>query len=186
MGQVKLLRKIARFFKRDRDLNKVEIDVADYRILFVCMGNICRSPTAEGVFRTHVETHAPQLKLYIDSAGTHAYHVGEPPDRRARRAAERRGIDLEAIRSRRVDDADFERFDLILVMDSLNLETLRDRCPAELHDRIRLFLEFADEVDYVDVPDPYYGGVTGFERVLDLVEIASNGLLAHVIANQRK
>jgi len=152
------------------------------RILFVCMGNICRSPTAEGVFRRLVLQRAPELDLEIDSAGTHGYHVGEPPDPRAVAAAARRGVDLRAIRARQVEDADFARFDLILAMDRLNREILRERSPAEFVERIRLFTRFAGRGDVEDVPDPYYGGPLGFERVLDLVEEASEGLLREVIA----
>ena len=150
------------------------------RVLFVCMGNICRSPTAEGVFREFVLRHAPELQLEIDSAGTHDYHVGEPPDPRALRAAARRGLDLSGLRARQVDDADFERFDLILAMDRTNYETLLDRSPSEFHSRIRLLLEFADNAGREDVPDPYYGGAKGFEEVLDLLEAAATGLLVEV------
>jgi len=147
------------------------------RILFVCMGNICRSPTAEGVFRRLVEERAPQSGLEIDSAGTHDYHVGEPPDERAIAAAARRGIDLRRLRARQVKAADFERFDLIVAMDRLNRETLLGNCPEPYRPRIRLFMEFAGDSDLEDVPDPYYGGPLGFEQVLDLAEEASAGLL---------
>ena len=150
------------------------------RVLFVCMGNICRSPTAEGVFREFVRRHAPELELEIDSAGTHDYHVGEPPDPRALKAASTRGLDISGLRARQVEDADFERFDLILAMDRLNYETLRDRSPPVFHSRIRLLLEFADDTGRQEVPDPYYGGAKGFEEVLDLLEDASAGLLAEV------
>jgi len=152
------------------------------RILFVCMGNICRSPTAEGVFRKLVQERAPHIQVEIDSAGTHAYHVGEPPDRRAIAAAERRGIDLSGLRARMVDEGDFESFDLLVAMDQLNREVLLDRSPDEYRDRIRLMLEFAPSTDIDDVPDPYYGGPVGFEHVLDLVEEASKGLLDELIA----
>lgn len=152
------------------------------RILFVCMGNICRSPTAEGVFREIVRTRAPHLDIEIDSAGTHDYHVGEPPDARAVAAARRRGIDITRLRARRVEEGDFERFDLIVAMDRLNRETLLDRSPAEFRERIRLMTEFAPASGIEDVPDPYYGGATGFERVLDLVEEAAAGLLEDVLA----
>jgi protein-tyrosine phosphatase len=151
------------------------------RILFVCMGNICRSPTAEGVFRRLVEERAPDLDLEIDSAGTHDYHVGEPPDRRAIAAASRRGIDLGRLRARQVEDADFERFDLIVAMDRLNRESLLERSPAGRHERIRLFMEFAGRREVEDVPDPYYGGPVGFEQVLDLAEDAAAGLLEEVL-----
>lgn len=150
------------------------------RILFVCMGNICRSPTAEGVFRHLVHERAPQLSLEIDSAGTHDYHVGEPPDSRAVSAAARRGVDLRGLRARQVSDEDFERFDLILAMDRLNYVALLERAPQAFHERIRLFGEFAGANAVEDVPDPYYGGPLGFERVLDLAEEAAAGLLAEI------
>ena len=145
-------------------------------VLFVCMGNICRSPTAEGVFRHHAEQSGIADQLHIDSAGTHAYHTGEPADRRARAAAERRGISLVGIQARRVVVEDFERFDYILAMDEDNLSRLRAESPDEHRDKLRLFLEFSGGQE-AEVPDPYYGGAAGFERVLDLVEEASRGLL---------
>jgi protein-tyrosine phosphatase len=144
------------------------------------MGNICRSPTAEAVFREHVRRHAPELQVEIDSAGTHDYHVGEAPDPRAIKAAARRGLDLSGLRARQVEDADFERFDLILAMDRLNHVTLLERSPPEHHSRIRRFLEFAAVPQGLDVPDPYYGGAKGFDEVLDLVEEAASGLLAEL------
>ena len=152
-------------------------DKAKTSVLFVCMGNICRSPTAEGVFRHIVRQSGVAGQLEIDSAGTHAYHVGEQPDRRSQAAASRRGYKLGDIRARRVSTADFERFDLILAMDKLNLVTLRDMADESDHDKIRLFLEYASGPEN-EVPDPYYGGATGFEHVLDLVEEASKELLA--------
>jgi protein-tyrosine phosphatase len=152
------------------------------RVLFVCMGNICRSPTAEGVFRKLVQERAPHFEVEIDSAGTHGYHVGDPPDRRAIAAAARRGVDLGGLRARTVEDADFEAFDLLVAMDQLNREVLLDRSPDEYRERIRLMLEFAPSTDLEDVPDPYYGGAVGFERVLDLVEEASKGLLDELLA----
>jgi protein-tyrosine phosphatase len=151
-----------------------------FGILFVCMGNICRSPTAEGVFRRTVAAASLDRALDIDSAGTHAYHIGHSPDARARRAAETRGVDLSWKRARRVSVADFARFDLVLAMDELNRATLLELCPPEYRERVRLFLEFAPHVGRLDVPDPYYGGSNGFEYVLDLVEEGSRGLLEHV------
>jgi protein-tyrosine phosphatase len=151
------------------------------RILFVCMGNICRSPTAEGVFRRLVAERAPHLGLEIDSAGTHDYHVGDPPDSRAVAAAARRGIDLRGLRARHVADEDFAYFDLIVAMDRLNRATLLERSPEEFHGRIRLFMEFAGRSEVDDVPDPYYGGPLGFEQVLDLAEEAAAGLLEKVM-----
>jgi protein-tyrosine phosphatase len=150
------------------------------KILFVCLGNICRSPTAEGVVRALAAREAPELPLEVDSAGTAAYHVGQPPDPRTRAAAARRGYDLSALRARTLESADFERFDLILAMDRENLRVLRRHAPAHVHERLRLFLEFAPEAAPEDVPDPYYGGPNGFEEVLDLVEAATRGLLAHL------
>jgi protein-tyrosine phosphatase len=146
-------------------------------ILFVCMGNICRSPTAQGVFQRLIEQTGLIHDIKIDSAGTHAYHIGNPPDPRAQAVALRRGIDISAQRARRVTRGDFEKFDYILAMVQDNLNALRMMCPAEHIYKLRLFLEYAPELKIVDVPDPYYGGSTGFEQVLDLVEIASEGLL---------
>jgi len=150
------------------------------RILFVCMGNICRSPTAQGVFQRLLEQTGLANEIKIDSAGTHAYHVGNPPDPRAQSVAMRRGIDLSTIRARRVARDDFEMYDFILAMDQENLSALRTICPPEHSHKLRLFLDFAPELKVGDVPDPYYGGATGFEQVLDLVEIASEGLLRHL------
>ena len=146
-------------------------------VLFVCMGNICRSPTAEGVFRQHVEAAGLAERFEIDSAGTHAYHVGHPPDRRARAAAQRRGISLEAMRARRVEEEDFDRFTHIIAMDRDNLALLQEQAGDHRREKVRLFLEFASGPE-IEVPDPYYGGPAGFERVLDLVDEASRGLLA--------
>ena len=150
------------------------------RILFVCLGNICRSPSAEAVLRAIAAREAPELTLEIDSAGTAGYHIGDPPDPRSQEAARRRGYDMTPLRARIVDGADFERFDLILAMDTNNLEVLRKRAPAACRERVRLFLEFAPDCGLDEVPDPYYGGPSGFEQVLDLVEEASRGLLIHL------
>ncbi|HEX7048250.1 MAG TPA: low molecular weight protein-tyrosine-phosphatase [Gammaproteobacteria bacterium] len=146
-------------------------------ILFVCMGNICRSPTAEGVFRRLLEAQGDGLQVEIDSAGTHSYHTGSAPDRRAQAAALRRGIDLSTQRARQVVVEDFERFDLVLAMDEDNLAILHAQCPPQRRDRVRLFLEYGT-VGERNVPDPYYGGDNGFEHVLDLIEDAARGLLA--------
>lgn len=150
------------------------------RILFVCLGNICRSPTAEAVLRALAAREAPELPIEVDSAGTAGYHVGQPPDPRTREAAARRGYDLSTLRARIVEPTDFERFDLILAMDHENLEVLRRRAPRQAHGRLRLFLEFAPDGGPEEVPDPYYGGPNGFEEVLDLVEAATRGLLVHL------
>ncbi|NIV18805.1 MAG: low molecular weight phosphotyrosine protein phosphatase [Woeseiaceae bacterium] len=145
-------------------------------VLFVCMGNICRSPTAEGVFRQRVADAGLADRIHTDSAGTHAYHVGEPPDHRARSAAERRGVSLEDLRARRVSSEDFERFDYVIAMDRDNLALLVEQSDPRHHEKIQLFLDFSKSAED-EVPDPYYGGAAGFERVLDLVEDASIGLL---------
>lgn len=150
------------------------------KILFVCLGNICRSPSAEAVFRAIAAREAPELTFEIDSAGTAGYHIGDAPDARSQEAARRRGYDMSALRARIVESGDFERFDLILAMDSNNLEILRKRAPAALRERVKLFLEFAPDCGLDEVPDPYYGGPSGFEQVLDLVEEASRGLLVHL------
>jgi protein-tyrosine phosphatase len=151
-------------------------------VLFVCLGNICRSPTAEGVFRAACEREGLGERIRIDSAGTGAWHVGEAPDRRAQLAARRRGVDLSAQRARQVAPEDFGRFDLIVAMDRANLDALRSACPPRHRDRLRLFLEYAPELGRQEVPDPYYEGDDGFEVVLDLVEAASRGLLAELRA----
>ena len=156
------------------------------KILFVCLGNICRSPTAEIVFRQIVAREAPDLRIEIDSAGTAAYHIGSPPDSRTREAALRRGYDMSALRARVVEPQDFGRFDLILAMDRQNFDTLRRGAPAAAQARIRLFLEFAPDAGETEVPDPYYGGPNGFEEVLDLVEAAARGLLQHVRTEARQ
>ena len=144
------------------------------------MGNICRSPTAEGVFRKVAAERAPDLLMEVDSAGTHAYHTGEPPDPRAQRAALRRGIDISGQRARKVRDEDFVIFDYILAMDELNFEMLVQQSPEGHTARLRLFLDFAPQAGRRDVPDPYYGGSTGFEYVLDLAVEAATGLVAEI------
>jgi len=146
-------------------------------VLLVCMGNICRSPTAEGVLRVHLETSGLAEAVEVDSAGTHAYHIGEPPDRRSQSAAKVRGYDLSGLRARKVCGADFIRFDHILAMDRDNLALLRQACPPEHHHKLKLFLEFAENFEEEEVPDPYYGGPAGFDHVLDLVEDAARGLI---------
>ena len=149
------------------------------KICFVCMGNICRSPTAEGVMRHLVREAGLDGTIALDSAGTGDWHAGELPDPRSREAAARRGYLLEH-RARLFTAADLDRFDLILAMDRENLTVLRRRAPAAAHGRLRLFLEFAPQKRLEDVPDPYYGGPNGFEEVLDLVEDAARGLLIHL------
>lgn len=146
-------------------------------VLFVCMGNICRSPSAEGVFRDLLIKEGLKDKVRVDSAGTHAYHIGDPPDPRSIEHALRRGVDLRMLRARQVNALDFEDFDYILAMDGDNYDRLLSKCPKEYQPKVRLFLEYAQELKTREVPDPYYGGHQGFEHVLDLVEAASRGLL---------
>ena len=147
------------------------------KVLFVCMGNICRSPTAEGVFTAQVAAEGLAEHIQIDSAGTHAYHIGKAPDARSQEAAKRRGIDISHQRARRVEVVDFERFDYIIAMDEENLENLLLICPPGFESRAELFMAYAPHFNSRSVPDPYYGGLSGFERVLDMVEAASAGLL---------
>lgn len=152
------------------------------KVLFVCMGNICRSPTAEGVFRHKVELASLEEHITIDSAGTHAYHVGNPPDTRAQNAALKRGVDLSDQCARRVCVDDFSEFDYIIAMDESNRRDLLGICPEGYEDRVHLFLDFSNS-DVVEVPDPYYGQGRGFEIVLNLVEDASEGLLKRIHTN---
>jgi protein-tyrosine phosphatase len=147
------------------------------RILFVCMGNICRSPSAEGVMRKLVDQAGLQHLIEIDSAGTHAYHVGAPPDARSQAAAKRRGYDLAAQRARQVAADDFTEFDLLLAMDKDNLTLLQRRCPAHLHGKLQLMMHYAAHSPATEVPDPYCEGPHGFEIVLDYLEDACGGLL---------
>lgn len=147
-------------------------------VLFVCMGNICRSPTAEGVFRRRVEAAGLAHRFHIDSAGTHGYHVGEPPDARSMAFAARRGYDLSAQRSRKVAASDFEEFDYLLAMDHDNLELLKAACPPQHRHKLGLMMAHATRSGSDVVPDPYYGGAGGFDQVLDYIEDATDGLIA--------
>lgn len=149
------------------------------RVLMVCLGNICRSPTAHAVFYQRVLDADLSIAIEVDSAGTGDYHIGEKPDKRARSAAKQRGYDLSGLRARQVMPYDFERFDYILAMDDNNLRDLLAQCPPELRHKVQLFMEFTD-INYLSVPDPYYSGADGFELVLNLTEAASDGLLAHI------
>ncbi len=146
------------------------------RILFFCMGNICRSPTAEGVMRAKLA--AAGLDAEVDSAGTHGYHVGDPPDERSQAHARRRGYDLSLLRARQLVAEDFERFDLVLAMDEANLAHARSLCPPQRRGCLQLLMDYAPHAGSPHVPDPYYGGAAGFDRVLDLVEAACDGLVA--------
>jgi protein-tyrosine phosphatase len=153
-------------------------------VLFVCTGNICRSPTAEGVFRGLVRDAGLDQAVWTDSAGTQGWHVGEPPDSRAQSAAARRGFDLADLRARRVRIEDFTDFDYLVAMDSGHQETLLAMAPPKVEERaeekVRMMLSFAPHLGVRDVPDPYYGAAGGFEEVLDMIEAASDGLLAHI------
>jgi protein-tyrosine phosphatase len=151
-------------------------------VLFVCTGNICRSPTAEGVFRHRLRQAGLDAGVLIDSAGTDGYHAGESPDARATAAARGRGVDISGLRARQVRPTDFREFDLILAMDRSHLASLTRRAPPDAADRIRLFLDFAPQAPRREVPDPYYGGTSHFTEVLDLIEAASDVLVAAVRA----
>jgi protein-tyrosine phosphatase len=149
-----------------------------YRVLFVCLGNICRSPTAEGVLRHLAATVAPGMPIEVDSAATGDYHTGSPPDSRSTRAARKRGIEIGALRARQVCAEDFHRFDLILAMDETNLRDLRALQPPGSRATLRLFMDYAQDRGRSEVPDPYMGGERDFETVLDLTAAASRGLIA--------
>jgi protein-tyrosine phosphatase len=152
------------------------------KVLFVCMGNICRSPTAQGVFADVLQREGLTAHVHADSAGTHAYHTGSTPDPRAQAAAKRRGIDLGPQAARQVRHDDFERFDYILAMDRENLALLREMCPARFDHKLGLLLEYAPHLGIEEVPDPYYGGSAGFDRVLDMVLEAAEGLVRELRA----
>ncbi len=147
------------------------------RVLLVCMGNICRSPTAEGVLRERLRQRHDADRVELDSAGTHGFHIGKAPDPRAQEAARRRGIDISDLRARQVDWSDYEVFDLILAMDAANAEILQADCPPEHAEKIGMFLDYAAGRSEREVPDPYFGGERGFEYVLDLIQEASDGLI---------
>ena len=146
-----------------------------FGVLFVCTGNICRSPTAEAIFRK-LATDAG-MAVTADSAGTHGYHIGEPPDSRAQKAAAKRGYDLSALRARTIEGADFQRFDLILAMDEEHHAILSRIVGSSADHKLKLMMSYAQRFKEREVPDPYYGGPQGFERVLDMLEDAARGLL---------
>jgi protein-tyrosine phosphatase len=150
------------------------------RVLMVCMGNICRSPMAEGVLRKAIQDAGLERLVEADSAGTHAYHIGSPPDPRAQQAISRRGVDISQLRGRKVEDADFEAFDYILVMDQDNYSKLIRRAPKQHHGKIRRLLSFSRKYPNLDVVDPYYGGPQGFEENLDMIEDAVRGLIREI------
>lgn len=154
-------------------------------VLFVCMGNICRSPTAHAVFRKLVESEGLDSYISIDSAGTHAYHVGNPPDERSMKTASERGIKMHDLRARKVDFSDLIEFDYILAMDSDNLSILEQMAPSDLKPKIKLFMAFAPNNKHTYVPDPYYGGGEGFSQVFDMVDEASKGLLTFLKQNHQ-
>lgn len=153
-------------------------------ILFVCAGNICRSPTAEGIFAKKASATGLADRIVVDSAGTLGYHAGEPPDPRAQQAALRRGYDLSALRARRVERGDFDRFDLVLAMDSDNRAFLSRLCPPSSAHKIKLMMEYARRYTEREVPDPYAGGPDGFEAVLNMLEDATEGLLLTISGGQ--
>jgi protein-tyrosine phosphatase len=156
-----------------------------HRILFVCLGNICRSPMAEGVFRRVAEEEGLIDRFEIDSAGLGDWHIGQAPDHRAQKAARSRGVDISDQSARQVVDEDFDRFDLLLVMDRSNYAELKARAPHEARAKIRPFLDFAPQAGTSDVPDPFFGGAEGFDHALDLIEAASRGLLASLAGEDR-
>ncbi len=152
-----------------------------FSILMCCMGNICRSPTAEGVLRARLMDAGLADRVHVDSAGTHAYHLGHAPDARSQRCALSRGYDLSSLRARLALREDFDQFDLVLAMDRDNLERLRALCPPGERHKVRLLMEYATRHDAEEVPDPYYGEGDGFERVLDYIEDACEGLVADLL-----
>jgi len=160
--------------------------MAKHRLLFVCLGNICRSPMAEGVFRRVAEEEGVLHLFEIDSAGLGDWHVGQAPDTRAQAAARNRGIDISGHSARQVTGADYARFDLLLAMDSSNYAELTQLAPKPARHKVRRFLDFAPQVGTKDVPDPFFGGSDGFDHALDLIEDAARGLLADLLGGQTK
>lgn len=166
-----------RYLYKFKRLISFQGDMEAIKVLFICMGNICRSPTAHGVFREMVKAKGFQRSIHVDSAGTHAYHIGKSPDPRSVQAAHERGIDLHDLKARQLDDYDFEEFDYLLVADKDNYYLTLESCPKEHRHKIKFILDFATRTSLKEVPDPYYGQGNGFERVLDLIEDACEGLM---------
>ena len=156
------------------------------KVLFVCLGNICRSPTAEGVFRDLVRRKKLADRIQTDSAGTSGWHIGAPPDPRSQAEAKRHGVNISDLRSRKVGESDYTCFDYIIAMDRENLDDLKEGCPVYNTARLHLFTEFADHAEGPDVPDPYYGGSTGFTKVYDLIVDCSEGLLRHILSEDEQ
>jgi len=153
------------------------------KVLFVCMGNICRSPTAHGVFEQLVSSKGLSQQILTDSAGTHAYHIGESPDSRSQATAQEHGVDISQQRAQQVKNEDFEFFDYLIAMDSSNYHDLKQRAAEEFQHKIYRFMEFAPNWDNDNVPDPYYGGDNGFDNVFNMIEAASDGLLTHIMTH---
>lgn len=160
--------------------NKIDSPRDKIKVMFVCMGNICRSPSAEAVFHYMAQTGGLRDYIEVASSGTHDYHVGGPADKRSHAAALSRGIDMAAHRAQQFKKAHCEEYDYVLVMDQVNHEHVMRHCPAEYQHKVHYFLDFAPQLNLKEVPDPYYGGADGFDQVLDLVEAASAGLLAEI------
>jgi protein-tyrosine phosphatase len=160
--------------------------MAKHRLLFVCLGNICRSPMAEGVFRRVAEEQGVLDRFEIDSAGLGNWHAGQAPDARAQQAAGNRGIDISGQSARQLTGADYARFDLLLAMDSANYEELTQLAPKEARHKIRQFLDFAPQTGTRDVPDPFFGGSEGFDHALDLIEAGARGLLADLLSDEAR
>ena len=167
-------------------LNAISAGMAKHRLLFVCLGNICRSPMAEGVFRRVAQEEGVLDRFEIDSAGLGNWHVGQAPDSRAQAAARTRGVDISDQSARQVTSEDFARFDLLLAMDGSNYDDLVELAPKSARHRIRRFLDFAPHVGAEDVPDPFFGGTEGFNHALDLIEAASRGLLADLLSDKAR